>query len=98
LVDDEAARVLLKVALGKPTTTRLTVVGEAHRAPADAVTAAALDRHAPVQARIAKGRAGRPLLVAGSAEELARKLRLEGLLLGGALAASVGAALLTFLS
>jgi hypothetical protein len=98
LVDEEAARALLRVALGKPAGTTLTVLGLAHRAPADAAGTAALDRHAPTQPRIASSRAGRAILVAGSPAELARRLRHEGLLLGGALAASIGAALLTMLS
>ncbi|HZS42103.1 MAG TPA: hypothetical protein VFF06_34980 [Polyangia bacterium] len=98
LVDEAAARALLRVALGKPAGTTLTVLGQAHRAPADACSALALDRYAPTQTRIGSTRAARAIVVAGSPAELARRLRHEGLLLGGALAASVGAALLTMLS
>jgi hypothetical protein len=98
LVDDDAARVLLKVALGKSTTTRLTVVGHATRGPADPSSARALERHASVQPRLAGGAYGRALIVAGTPADLARRVRIEGALLVGALGASAAAALLTMLS
>ncbi len=98
LVDDQAARALLRVALGKPAGTTLTVLGQSSRAPADACSATALERHAPTQPRIASTRAGRAIVVAGPPAELMRHLRHEGLLLAAALSASVGAALLTMLS
>jgi hypothetical protein len=98
IVDDEAARTLVKLAMGQAGASRLTVLGCAHRAPADAASAQPLDRHAPTQARIGSGAHGRALLVGGSPAALARRLRSESLLLAGALAGSLSAAILTLLN
>jgi hypothetical protein len=95
LVDDEAARALVRMAMGLPASGKLTVLGCATRAPADAGGAGALDRHAPTQARIGEGPCSRALLVAGTAGDLARRLGTESLLLAGALAGSIAAAVLT---
>lgn len=98
LVDDEAARALLRMAMGLPAGTRLTVLGASSRAPADAASAAPLDRMSPTQARIVASACGRALVVGGSTALLARKLRLESALLTFALAGSICAALLTLAS
>lgn len=95
LVDDEAARALVRMAMGLPAPGKLTVLGCATRAPADASGAGALDRLAPTQARIGEGPCSRALLVAGTANDLARRLATESLLLAGALAGSIAAAVLT---
>src|SRR5262249_10640347 len=62
LVDDQAARALVRLALGLPGRASFTVLGHAHRAPADPVGAAPLDRIAPTQVRIGDGPLGRPVL------------------------------------
>ena len=98
VVDDEAARTLVRMAMGLSPMTRLTVLGAATRAPADAAGAQPLDRMAATQARISHGEAGRTLLVGGSPLVLARRLRSESLLLAAALFASLSAAFLTLLS
>lgn len=98
MVDDEAARTLVRMAMGQPGGTRLTVLGCAHRAPADAASAQPLDRIAPTQTRIGAGPSGRALLVAGTPAALARRLRSESLLLAGALAGSLSAAILTLVN
>jgi hypothetical protein len=98
LVDDEAARALVRMAMGLPPGTRLTVLGTASRAPADASGAAPLDRVAPTQARIGSQPGARAIVVAGSAARLARRLRVESALLGFALCGSICAALLTLVS
>jgi hypothetical protein len=98
LVDDEAARALLRMAMGLPAGTRLTVLGAASRAPADAASTGPLDRMSPTQSRIVPSACGRALLVGGTPANLARKLRLESALLTFALAGSICAALLTLAS
>ena len=106
LVDDGAARsstaserALVRLAMGLPGgAAQLTVLGCATRAPADAASASPLERHAPTQARIATGSAGRVLLVAGAPAALARRLRTESLILSFALAASTLAAFVTLIS
>jgi hypothetical protein len=98
VVDDETARTLVRMAMGQAPETRLTILGEATRAPADAHSASPLERVAPTQARIVSGGSGRALLVAGSPAALARRLRGESVLLAGALAGSLSAAILTLLN
>ncbi len=99
LVDDGAARALVRLAMGLPGgAAQLTVLGCATRAPADAASASPLERHAPTQARIATGSAGRVLLVVGAPAALARRLRTESLILSFALAASTLAAFVTLIS
>jgi hypothetical protein len=95
VVDDEAARTLVKMALGQPADARFTVLGTAGRAPADAHGAQPLDRVAPTQPRIVSTAGSRALLVGGSPAQLARRLRSESILLAGALAGSLSAAFLT---
>jgi hypothetical protein len=95
IVDDEAARTLVKMAMGQPAEARFTVLGSAERAPADAHGAQPLDRVAPTQTRVVSTPSTRALLVAGSPAQLARRLRAESILLAGALAGSATAAVLT---
>jgi len=98
IVDDEAARTLVKMAMGQPADARFTVLGAAARAPADAHGAQPLDRVAPTQARIVSNVDTRALLVGGSPAQLAHRLRAESILLTGALAGSFCAAVLTLFS
>ena len=98
VVDDEAARALVQLAMGRSVNERLTVLGAAHRTPADAAGAQPLDRVAPVQARISGGDHGPALLVSGSPSELAARLRAESAVLALSFIASIGAAALTLLN
>jgi hypothetical protein len=100
LVDEAAARRIAGVAAGGrlPAGTRLTVVGQTTRVPADAHAVAALCRTAPLQVRLGRGFAGRPLIVAGTRAGLMRQLRIESALCAGALCVFIGGALFAFLS
>jgi hypothetical protein len=95
VVDDDAARALVRMAMGLPAQTRLTVLGCATRAPADAHGANPLERRAPTQARISGTEGVRTLLVGGDPATLERRLRSECLLLLGAFLGSISAAFLT---
>lgn len=95
VVDDEAARALVRLAMGLPAHSRLTVLGCAMRAPADAQGASPLERRAPTQARVAAADGVRPLIVAGDPAALERRLRGECVLLLGAFLGSISAAFLT---
>jgi hypothetical protein len=96
IVDEGAARALVRMAMGLPAQVPLTVLGPIAHLPADADSVGPHDR-VPTQARVGLGRGARALVVAGTPAQLARRLRGEALLLSGALCASVAAALLVLL-
>jgi hypothetical protein len=93
VVDEGAARALVRMAMGLPARTKLTVVGLADLAPADASAVTPFDREAPMQARIGS----RALVIAGSPAAFAARLRAECVLLGCAVVTSVSAAALVLL-
>jgi hypothetical protein len=93
VVDEGAARALVRMAMGLPARSKLTVVGVAELAPADASGVTPFDREAPMQARVAS----RALVIAGSPAAFAARLRAECVLLGCAVVTSISAAVLVLL-
>jgi len=95
IVDEAAARAMVRMAMGLPADVQLTILGPTAPTPADADAVQALDRAAPIQARIGGVESrGSALVIAGSISDLRRRLRTESILLTGALAASLVAALI----
>ena len=95
VVDEAAARAMVRMAMGLPADVQLTILGPTAPTPADADAVDALDRSAPIQARIGGIEShGAALVIAGSVADLRRRLRTESILLTGALAASLAAALI----